>query len=708
MAALAASLAPMAEAASAAGFTDVSAGAWYYDAVDYAASAGLFNGTTSTTFSPAGTMTRGMFITVLGRCAGVDPAAWCAGTVTGSGVNMRSGPGTSYSVLATLPKNTSVTLAGRSGGWYKVRYGSLTGYVSGDYITPKYRNFSDVDYSAYYAGYVIWGYEKGIVSGTSSDTFSPAQDVTREQICRFLYLYADYAGVSLSGSASVTFTDASGISSWARTAVTAMQNAGVVTGEKSGSGYAFRPRSSATRAEAAAIFQRFAKLGGGSSHTATATPTPAPAATAAPAAAVTPAPSSIGDTPAAILSAAVSVKAETVRVGILADTQSYKNAVTSVKLFCTNGTGFEYGTFSSSRTFQSAGSISSQTITVTTDGSAFTVKDASGATVYTAGGDLALRPMSSSSALTQVNGQYRYYGSFELRQSSGRSGYITVINYVNIEDYVKGVIPYEFGVSWPSEALKAAAVATRNYVMTLDWTIYAGYGFDVLPGSSAQIYQGRGTSYSESYFSATDAAADATAGLYLTYGGTLCVTYYHSSSGGATEDASHIWGASCGYLVGRVDPYESAASSLAGYYTKTITCSRTGSALTALAKKAGLGDTAIARDGIQIETYPATGNVKSITLTGTNGKTVTITQSTGYTRWNFLSDFGFSQYSYNFTVTYDEGTDCFTCVRRGWGHNVGMSQWGAYAMAKTYGKSYQDILGFYYTGTSLQYGAYQA
>ena len=245
--AVAALLLPVeAQAASVSDFADVSSGAWYYDAVAWVAERGLFNGVSGTRFDPGGTMTRGMFVTVLGRYAGVDPDAWRAGTITGSGVNLRSGAGTSYSSIATLGKNTSVTLTGETGNWYKVQYGSRTGYVSKDYCTPAYHRFSDVDYGAYYAGYVIWGYEKGIVSGMSASTFAPERDVTREQICKLLEGYASSAGLTLADSgASVSFSDQGEISSWAASGVAAMQRAGVVVGEAYGSGWRFRPGSSA-------------------------------------------------------------------------------------------------------------------------------------------------------------------------------------------------------------------------------------------------------------------------------------------------------------------------------------------------------------------------------------------------------------------------------------------------------------------------------
>ena len=85
---------------------------------------------------------------------------------------------------------------------------------------------------------------------------------------------------------------------------------------------------------------------------------------------------------------------------------------------------------------------------------------------------------------------------------------------------------------------------------------------------------------------------------------------------------------------------------------------------------------------------------------------VTIDQTTSIGRWDFLSMFGFTAYSYRYSVTYDASTDSFTCKRLGWGHNIGLSQYGAYAMAANYGKNYQEILGFYFEGSHLQYGVY--
>ena len=596
MAGLFLAFAPVGQAVSASSFSDISSSAWYYDAVSYVTSNGLFNGTSSTAFTPNGTMTRGMFITVLGRYAGVNASAWCAGTVTGSGVNLRSGPGTSYSTVTTLGQGASVTLLGMSDGWYKVQYGSNTGYVKGDYVSAKYHSFSDVDYSAYYAGYAIWAYENGVVNGMgSSSVFAPNDNVTREQLCSLLNRYASTAGLSLSqSSGTVTFSDAGSISSWASSDVSAMQRAGVVNGSTDG---AFHPKNSATRAEAAAMFQRFAAAAG---------------RTQAPAQTTKPEQTMPADTPATLVNGSVSLKSSILRVGLLVKTKSIDTCVTSVTLKNTNGKGFEYGSMGSDRRFVSVGSISDSSVTITTDGATFTVKNASGKVLYTSGATFAIHPTGASKPITSVNGEYRYYGDFELRQASDKKGYITVINYVNIEDYVKGVIPYEFSSSWPTETLKAAAVAIRSFAMASDWDTYSKYGIDVVCNDGSQTYRGRGISASESSFAASDAATDATAGEYLTYNGKICLTSYSACNGGTVLSASAVFGTNYPYLAGKTDPYEQAAAGDAGS--------------------------------------------------------------------------GYAQSVKN-------------------SHKVGLSQWGAYAMAKYYGKDYQTILGFYYTGTNIQYGA---
>lgn len=560
---------PLAPARAAGGFADVSGSDWYYDPVNYVVEKGLFKGTSDTVFSPNVSMSRAMFVTVLGRFANVDPSAWTGGA-----------------------------------------------------------SFSDVAADSYYAGYAAWAKASGIVTGTGQDQFSPNASITREQMCAMLNRFAAAMGLNLSQTGSVaSFPDSDRISSWAKSDVDAMQLCGVLKGNANG---LLNPLGSATRAEAATMLMRFDSACGGSVQTPP-TEEPAPTGTEVPAPTEEPAtdstkepappteqpsdPNAMPDTPVSLVGGTVGVKAGVIRVGVLVKTQSIDTSVPSVTLQNTNGTGFEYGSMSG-RQFVSVDSIQDTTVSVTTDGAAFTLSDSVGNVVYTTTSALAVHPVGEGKTVTRVNGEYKYFGDFELSQASGKTGYITVVNYVGVEDYVKGVVPYEFSSGWPAEALKAAAIACRSYAMSYDWSIYSQYGMDIVTGSGTQLYRGRGISYDESYFAASDAAVDATGGQYLTYNGSICVACFSSCDGGHTLDSAAVFGTSYPYLTGKADPYEQAA----------------------------VGDIA----------GSAAGSYESIV---------------------------------------------------GASHKVGMSAWGCYAMAKYYNKSCEAILGFYYTGADLQYGA---
>ena len=178
-------------------FTDIN-GHWAKEHILFAVSRGLFSGTSKTTFSPNTTLTRGMFVTALGRLAGIDPA---------------------------------------------------------DYQN---RKFTDVKANAYYAPYVNWAASKGIVGGTTSTTFAPDSNITREQMAVIMKNYADKMGYSIPKTlAAVTFADNAQISSWAKDAVKAMQQAGVLSGKENNR---FDPQGNATRAEAATVLHRFVEI----------------------------------------------------------------------------------------------------------------------------------------------------------------------------------------------------------------------------------------------------------------------------------------------------------------------------------------------------------------------------------------------------------------------------------------------------------------
>ena len=178
-------------------FTDIE-NHWAKDNIFFVVSRGLLNGISATTFSPNTGMTRGMFVTALGRLAGIDPADYQAG------------------------------------------------------------KFTDVKADAYYVPYVNWAASKGIVSGTTDTTFAPDSQITREQMAVILKNYAAKLGYTIPKTLeAVTFADNTKISSQVKEAVKSMQQAGILAGKTNNR---FDPKGTATRAEVATVLRRFVEI----------------------------------------------------------------------------------------------------------------------------------------------------------------------------------------------------------------------------------------------------------------------------------------------------------------------------------------------------------------------------------------------------------------------------------------------------------------
>ena len=309
---------------------------------------------------------------------------------------------------------------------------------------------------------------------------------------------------------------------------------------------------------------------------------------------------------------------------------------------------------------------------------------------YGSNRDFALLPVCSSGKAVSSFGGYSYYGGFQFSRLDGDE--MTVVNYVDVEDYIKGVVSAEMSEGWPLEALKAQSVAARTYVMR-NLNGYSQYGFDVTGTASSQAYGG-----TSSVGSNIVAAVEATGGQYLTYRGSLCDTLYFSSSGGGTEDSENVFTSAVEYLRGVYDPYEDSAASVNAYSSWTRSWNRSSIS----AKLVSMGYSFGALSDIET-TFSDTDNVICIELTDTSGRTVRFSGGQCYAFCYYGSRLNLP--SIHFTVDVSEtNSDVYVFKGGGWGHNVGMSQFGAYAMAKYYGKTYDQILAFYYTGVSLSRG----
>jgi SpoIID/LytB domain protein len=163
--------------------------------------------------------------------------------------------------------------------------------------------------------------------------------------------------------------------------------------------------------------------------------------------------------------------------------------------------------------------------------------------------------ITSSSGLLRLNGRAlngmyagHYRGTLEFRPSPF-SG-LAAVNVVNLDDYVRGVVPGEMPASWSAAALEAQAVAARSYALATD---AGGPVFDQYPDTRSQVYKG-----ADGEMPTSNAAVDATAGQVLRYNGQIAATYFFSTSGGETEDIQNVfYGAQPEpYLVGVKDPYD--------------------------------------------------------------------------------------------------------------------------------------------------------
>lgn len=181
-------------------FQDVIPGKWYYNSVEYVYSKNLMTGITDTSFEPNTSLTRGMFVTILGRMAGINP-------------------------------NDS---------------------------SYQRSNFDDVAVGKWYTPYVAWAVKNGIVNGLTPDIFGVNVNITREQMATMITRYLNSIQIQLpyASDKAAVFHDAGAISSWAKQGVEMMRRTGLLMGDSRSH---FNPLNSATRAEAATVFMRLQK-----------------------------------------------------------------------------------------------------------------------------------------------------------------------------------------------------------------------------------------------------------------------------------------------------------------------------------------------------------------------------------------------------------------------------------------------------------------
>ena len=281
------------------------------------------------------------------------------------------------------------------------------------------------------------------------------------------------------------------------------------------------------------------------------------------------------------------------------------------------------------------------------------------------------------SATISLNGK-RLRGTLEIVRQQDLT--LLIINHIALEDYLRGVVSKEAPDYWPEESLKAIAIAARTYAV-YNRASKAGVEYDVTGDVMSQDYGGKTAEKA-----ATTRAVKATAGLILTYDGKLFPTFYHSTCGGVTEHARVMGDYDIEPLRGGIGCTLCSASPFFRWQRR-ITKADLGWAL----RKSPHGPIGAVKD-VQVTKRTPTGRAQEVTVSGT----LRTLRLTGYDLRSLL---GFEHIrSALFTV--EPVGDDFILDGHGWGHGVGLCQWGAAELARR-GLLAPEILSYYYRGATL-------
>ncbi len=337
-------------------------------------------------------------------------------------------------------------------------------------------------------------------------------------------------------------------------------------------------------------------------------------------------------------------------------------------------------------------------------------------------------------------GNHPYRGSLEIcRGSSGMS----IINVIDLETYLRGVLKMEANPAWPMEFLKAQAVVARTYAISHKGR-HGGEGFDLCATPHCQVYRGMNAEDSR-----IDKAIQATRGMVLVYQGKYALTPYHADSGGSTADVRHVWGGSVSYLQPRREPV--AYTSPYSHWELSLSPRQIAEVL----RKMGLSVGQVR--GVDIGQRDSGGRAITLRISGTNGvrevsahrfRMALGSNDLKSTNFSIVSpSSGISESLPGNSVSFEDqeelslmtrqgvfsteelmdmllhpekqksyleknrrspetiavrtentsGSGNFLFSGKGWGHGVGLSQWGAKALAEQ-GWTWEKILQHYYPG----------
>ena len=285
----------------------------------------------------------------------------------------------------------------------------------------------------------------------------------------------------------------------------------------------------------------------------------------------------------------------------------------------------------------------------------------------------------------------RYRGNMELRRDDGG---MTVINELPIEEYLYGVLPSEVYAGWPVEALKAQAVAARTYLLS-QFGNRSLQGFDVQASQMSQVYKGYNAEHE-----ATTKAVNETAGWVITLNKRPIAAFFHASSGGYTENCEEVWLDMLSYIRGRPDPFDFNSR-----HYDWETCYNQEQLIRVLVDKGYLFSQQVVfsrvDDLTEIKKTTSGARVQIMAIKGLDADGRPVTVEVGNAdRVRIALGLKSALFQMDKSADPGGGLAAVTFRGNGWGHGLGMSQWGAYGMANQ-GYNYQEILQYYYTGVEM-------
>lgn len=253
-----------------------------------------------------------------------------------------------------------------------------------------------------------------------------------------------------------------------------------------------------------------------------------------------------------------------------------------------------------------------------------------------------------------------------------RNDSVQIINIVDLEQYLRGVVPSEMQASWPLEALKAQAVAARTYALS---SLDPDGSYDLCATIECQVYRGTEVEHPRS-----DRAIAETEGIVITYQGSFIRAYYHADSGGVIASSAEVWGTPLPYAVAQTD-----VSMNSPHRSWRVELDPDLLARTLHESGRPVGEV----EALRVLEYSESGRVSELQVFGSGGSVVLDGASVQsmVRRWGLKSA--------RFALV-----GALTVRGDGWGHGVGMSQYGARALAQA-NYSFGQILVFYYPNTEL-------